>query len=1172
MSAVPGGSCSHSLTLKSDQCFMPEDWVHRPDNKTIYKIASYCRLCRHHISVMVDYRQRTCAWPCPNEDYKLHHFIHNPAAIRRDSVEDDNVKESYRFECSSPQCGAIATVEIAPPRLGQEDVVLLSDKKVLEARLQSAKRIDPDRPDLQAARPIDGLYILHAYIRDALNGKGGSRVPLRNRKFLVTYGEDCDEVFLRLGFSKKTAQGEEEAAWLLPSPPVEWNRLQGHVVRDRLEDTMQELMCLIARMPHSAKQELKKYNYQPCDARELYEKALGAFNYPKKPGYTANTKGVEDHPYYAGLGALGGFSDSLLAFAYDRQVTTDPQNQSYYYECLADLASGRRSEELDMKKVMEESKGIVSRKDALQALRRFNLEPERLASYTDEFIINQYRARVGNVGAYEVPELREHLRKIGVYRQSQAIMDAAGDVIQTYDQALAWLGANDSNGDDQIVTLATIKKSDEPSSEPKIAEAVKIIADHRNSESLKVWLQTGEVKMGNDPDLEKTKAFSAFGLSNHQGGVDPEMLELTLSDLKERDPSKSDEYDRYAAIVRAESGRGPAPPPPPRHPIDKWPVGIENLGNTCYLNAILQFLFTIKPLREFVLNIDEHLMDINEESIRKKRVGSRMVTAEEVRRSQHFVRELKDLFEQLITSPSHTIRPRVELVQRALEYAAPNEQPVPPGTDTAEPVSKEEPISNKEDQDVEMMDGLVDAEATPTAQTEAGDSDATLIGDKDSETLPDLEEGPKATEDAAPEESDKKPPPPEHPPPVPPRNQSNKSSSIPYTMQQDASEILINILLQLSYAIRPDRFKEDGEQLDFIKELFYGEEAASLNRKGKMTEQKSLFNTQYVTVVDKPKNIYEAIDDTLDMGAIEDSDNAEKWTTILRAPPILKIDVKRLGFDKAKKQTVRTENHLQLEDTIYIDRYLHNEGTLQRRKQSWEKKAKLKHLRERRTELAETKVDISMPEVVRAASEYIKTVEIDDSAQSDELAIDGTFEEEMSAKAEETRKEISALDDSIATVEAEISSLFADMTSVPYRLHSLFIHRGGTGGGHYLVSIRDFENGMWRNYNDETISEVTDVKKNIFGQGDNYSKIITTCVVYVRADLKYGDKELVEAVHRTPIQVEAPQQDVEMTSFSQNDTSGLKYTEGVDPDKVPEYSAEGYETSQMDFTPSEGRW
>ncbi|EKG16632.1 Peptidase C19 ubiquitin carboxyl-terminal hydrolase 2 [Macrophomina phaseolina MS6] len=1153
MSAVPGGSCRHNLTLKPDQCVLPiEHWDRLPDKQTVYKLASYCRLCRYHVSVVVDFRQGTCTWPCPNEEYKLHHFIHTPATSRRDGTEDDGVKESYRFECSSLQCGAILTVEVAPPRLSAEDVRLLSDKRVLEARLQSAKRIDPERPDLQAARPIEGLYILHAYVRDSLNGKGGSRIPLRNRKFLVTYGEDCDELLLHLGFSKKNAHGEEEAAWLLPCPPEEWDHLQGDSLRDRLDDTMQELMCLIDRMPHSQKQELKKYNYKPSSAREYLERMFGAYHYPKRPGYTANTQGVEDHPYYAGLGALGVFSDSLLAYAYDRQITTDPQNHSYYYECLADLATGRRSEELDMKKAMEESKGIVSRKDALQALRRFNLEPDRFASYTDEYIINQFRARVQNVGSYEVPELRAHLKKIGAYRQSQTIMDAAADVIQTYEQALSWLGADATNGDDQVIALATLKKSEDPNSESKIAEVVKIIADHRNSESLGVWLATGEIKMGSDPDLEKTKAFSAFGLSDHQGGVDPEMLELTLNDLKEREPSKSDEFDR--------------------HPLDQWPVGIENLGNTCYLNAILQFLFTIKPLREFVLNIDEHLMDINEENIRKKRVGSRMVTAEEVERSQQFVKELKDLFEQLMTAPSHTIRPRKELVQRALEYAAPNEQPGPSRTDAAEPVSTEQPTSATEGtKDVEMVDGAVDAEAVLSAPTEA-DSDATLVDDKNSETLPDAGGDTDAENGTSSDKVEKNPPPPEHPPPVPPRNQNSTTSSIPFTMQQDASEILINILLQLSYAIRPDRFRDDGEQLDFIKELFYGEEAVSLNRKGKMTEQTSLFNTQYVTVVDKPKHIYEAIDDTLDMGAIEDSDNVEKWTTILRAPPILKIDVKRLGYDKAKKQTVRSENHLQLEDTIYIDRYLRDEATLQRRKQSWEKKAKLKHLRERRAELAETRVDISMSEAVRAASQFIKDTEFDDPAQAEELAIDETFVEDMAAKAEETRKEISALDDNIATVEAEISSLFADMTSVPYKLHSLFIHRGGTGGGHYLVSIRDFKSGMWRNYNDETISEVTDIEKNIFGQGDTYTKVITTCVVYVRADLKYGDKELVEAVNRNPIQVEAANEDTEMTNFSRDDASSMKFTEGVDPENVPEYSDEGYDTSQMDFTPSGGRW
>ncbi|OMP84538.1 Ubiquitin carboxyl-terminal hydrolase 2 [Diplodia seriata] len=1004
MAAVPGGSCRHNLTLKPDQCVIPESWDRRPDGQTILKVASYCRLCRHHISVVLDFRQGTCTWPCPNEDYKLHHFIHVPSDGRRDSLEDDYLKESYRFQCSSQQCGAVLTAEVAPPRLSPEDMTLLTDKKVLEERLKSAKVIDPDRTELQAAKPIDGLYILHAYIRDALNGKS-SRIPLRNRKFLVTYGEDCDALFMRLGFTKKPAQGEEETAWFLPSPPQDWNRIQGDALRDRLDDSMQELMCLIDRMPHSAKQELKRYSYQPHAAREAFERIFGSFNF-----------------------------------------------------------------------------------------------------------------------------------------------------IQTYEQAL--------------------------SCEPKIAEAIKIIADHRDSEGLKVWLQTGEIRMGNDPELEKTKAFSAFGISNHQGAVDDEMLELTLSDLKERDPSKSDEYDRYAAIVRAESGKGPAPAPPPRYPLDQWPVGIENLGNTCYLNAILQFLFTIKPLREYVLSIDEHLMEINEDNIGKKRVGSRMVTAEEVRRSQHFVKELKELFEQLITAPAATIRPKVELVQRALEYAFPNEEPGPTGTDSAATVVSESSNTGKDDgNDVEMADSAANGEALANSQTEAADSDATLVGDRDSETLPDAE-GTKVEKDTSIKESSEKPPQPEHPPPIPPRKPSNKPTSIPYTMQQDASEILINILLQLSYAIRPERFREDGEQLDFVKELFYGEEAASLKREGKTTEQKALFNTQYVTVVEGPKNIYEAIDDTLDKGAIEDSDNAEKWTTILRAPPILKIDVKRLGFDKVKKQTIRSEHHLQLEETIYIDRYLRDEATLQRRKQSWEKKAKLKCLRERRAELAATRVDVSLSDAVRAASDFIKDVEADESDQADEQQTNGIFGDDMAAKAEETRKEISSLDDNIATLEAEISSLFADMNSVPYKLHSLFIHRGGTGGGHYLVSIRDFKNGLWRNYNDETITEVTDVEKNIFGQGDTYSKIITTCVVYVKADLKHGDHDLVEAVHREPIKLEDPpsqqQQDVEMTSFGNDDWGEVKFTEGIDPtdgsQKLPDYSQDGYDTSQIDTRPSEGQW
>lgn len=42
------------------------------------------------------------------------------------------------------------------------------------------------------------------------------------------------------------------------------------------------------------------------------------------------------------------------------------------------------------------------------------------------------------------------------------------------------------------------------------------------------------------------------------------------------------------------------------------PRGISNIGNTCYLNSLLQYLYTIKPVRELVQShsVDEdHAMD-----------------------------------------------------------------------------------------------------------------------------------------------------------------------------------------------------------------------------------------------------------------------------------------------------------------------------------------------------------------------------------------------------------------------------------------------------------------------------------------------------------------------------------------------------------------------------------
>lgn len=51
------------------------------------------------------------------------------------------------------------------------------------------------------------------------------------------------------------------------------------------------------------------------------------------------------------------------------------------------------------------------------------------------------------------------------------------------------------------------------------------------------------------------------------------------------------------------------------------PVGLHNIGNTCYLNSLLQYLFTVKPIRDIVLNYDDVRLPLTDESISSRLLG-----------------------------------------------------------------------------------------------------------------------------------------------------------------------------------------------------------------------------------------------------------------------------------------------------------------------------------------------------------------------------------------------------------------------------------------------------------------------------------------------------------------------------------------------------------------------
>src|ERR1700712_5506873 len=61
---------------------------------------------------------------------------------------------------------------------------------------------------------------------------------------------------------------------------------------------------------------------------------------------------------------------------------------------------------------------------------------------------------------------------------------------------------------------------------------------------------------------------------------------------------------------------------PQAGPVDfSLPVGLNNIGNTCYLNSLLQYLYTVEAVRDIVLNFDDVKLDLDDDSIERRRLG-----------------------------------------------------------------------------------------------------------------------------------------------------------------------------------------------------------------------------------------------------------------------------------------------------------------------------------------------------------------------------------------------------------------------------------------------------------------------------------------------------------------------------------------------------------------------
>lgn len=110
-----------------------------------------------------------------------------------------------------------------------------------------------------------------------------------------------------------------------------------------------------------------------------------------------------------------------------------------------------------MKVATLQSQDIVSRRDIFAAYRYFQITNNT----EDDRVLQLFQAQQQDLGAAAQEEARGHLYKLGLFRQSNLLINASRQSVETYEDALSWLGngVNKDTPDEALLAVFAIRVS-----------------------------------------------------------------------------------------------------------------------------------------------------------------------------------------------------------------------------------------------------------------------------------------------------------------------------------------------------------------------------------------------------------------------------------------------------------------------------------------------------------------------------------------------------------------------------------------------------------------------------------------------------------------------------------------------------------------------------------------
>ncbi|KAL9537356.1 hypothetical protein MBANPS3_011848 [Mucor bainieri] len=870
------------------------------------------------------------------------------------------------------------------------------------------------------------------YIRDLL--KGAKRdINAKNPHFLARIGLEngSRDLMEAIGF-------QDDKQGYFKAPEIE----AGSPEEERLKQMQQELILSLdtrrqklgALMVPITSGELN-FAVQPVNMQQL----LGV-NASLETRKTAPSKDINDA--YAALGLTPGASDELVAWTYS--------------------------------KVISEPSTIMHEQDAIDSL-------EAIATHTNSEALETLLACELSNGK-----------------------TCSDDITRAYE----YLQVPSDADDEGLKTMYRLKLSDQPEAKKTIQEKLQTIAVARNSQELLQFLgeENGITASTSGPSAKDLMTVPAHTIHNQS--------------------SKEWETPYWKSPYSFHSDQSWCS----FWPTDR-PVGLENIASTCYLNSLLQYYYTLLPFRETILNIDKYIEDDNCEP---KKIGGIKVSPSEVQRTKKsedaccelilyaiftVVLLLKKLFQDMQETTAAAVKPEHDLAYMALiseskeeeDTAAAKDAPqaeqqpatMDSKTTLAVPATPGSPASSAMLKDFDNT--IIQSEATldilpPVSPLDPGSPEEDT-SDNGSSTTPmqlDTSSGspPPAYQDlpstsAATTQPDKKQ-----------QQQSlTKKPSLQHMMlgkQQDVGECMGNVMYLVEAALKPLSRGEDGEQLDdMIRQTFYGKLSQIVSYRDDITLQnvKSVQEEDFSHIIvnaSDDMHIYDGLDEYFSaekLDKYQGGHDATREETIKSLPPVLQILVQRVQFDRATFRPFKSNAYIQLEKTIYLDRYADANfvALAEKRQQVAAWRAELATYKEQVNKYTKAgRSNLFIPAVLEAAGQILHDFSLQETS-TDMLAKYNTAKGVLEEEARKAKQWYEASKTKVESLKNSIQQQYADYTQMPYNLHAVFIHEGEASHGHYWVYIYDHKGDQWWKYNDATVHRVseTEILKSTAGSTAN---------------------------------------------------------------------------------------